>query len=350
MSSMGPSGKNINTQCRVALIGYGYWGPNLARNLRQLLTCDLAAVCDQNVNRLVEVKRLYSTSYTTTNFRDLLSEPTIEAVVIATPAQTHHALARESLLSGKHVLVEKPMAMSSAEAKDLIDIANRQKRVLMVGHTFEYSPAVHKIKELVTAGQIGDLYYIYSTRVNLGQVQRDLNALWSIAPHDLSILIYLLESMPLEVSARGASYLNKDVEDVVFVNLLFHGGVIAQVHGSWLDPSKVRRMTLVGSQKMIVYDDVADEGKVKVYDKGVYRKDAENYGEFQYKLHSGDIHIPKIDMTEPLRNECAHFIECVQQGKKPLTDGESGLRVVKILEAAQKSMENRGMDVEINGG
>jgi predicted dehydrogenase len=237
--------------------------------------------------------------------------------------------------------------MGRAQAEELIEVAARQKKILMVGHIFEYNPAVHKIKELISSGQIGDLYYIYSTRVNLGRVQSDLNALWSIAPHDISILIYLLESMPLEVSARGASYLNKNVEDVIFVNLLFSGGVIAQVHGSWLDPSKVRRMTVVGSRKMIVYDDVDDEGKVKVYEKGVYRKGDDIYGEFQYKLHSGDIHIPKIDMTEPLRNECAHFIECIQQGKKPLTDGENGLRVVKVLEAAQKSLENRGTVVEI---
>jgi len=335
------------TQISVALIGYGYWGPNLARNFHQLHTCHLAAVCDQDLSRLAEVKRLYPTSHTTTNYRELLSDPNIEATIIATPAQTHHALVRESLLSGKHVLVEKPLALSSAQAKELIEIAARQKKILMVGHIFEYNPAVHKIKELMSGDQIGDLYYIYSTRVNLGRIQSDLNALWSIAPHDISILIFLLESMPLEVSARGASYLNKSVEDVVFVNLVFPKGIIAQVHGSWLDPSKVRRMTVVGSRKMIVYDDVDDEGKVKVYEKGVYRKGDDIYGEFQYKLHSGDIHIPKIDMTEPLRNECSHFIECIQQGKKPLTDGENGLRVVRVLEAAQKSLENRGAVVEI---
>jgi predicted dehydrogenase len=296
------------------------------------------------------VERLYPSTRTATDYREILTDLTTNAVAIATPAQTHYVLAKEAFLAGKHVLVEKPLAMSSAQAEELVALATQQGKVLMVGHTFEYNPAVHKIKELIASGQIGDIYYIYSTRVNLGLVQRDLNALWSIAPHDISILIYLLESMPLEVSARGASYLNKNVEDVVFVNLLFPRGVVAQVHGSWLDPSKVRRMTVVGSQKMVIYDDVDDEGKIKVYDKGVYKKGDPIFGEFQYKVHSGDIYIPKIDMTEPLRNECAHFIECIQEGKKPLTDGENGLRVVRVLEAAQKSLENRGTVVEINRG
>jgi predicted dehydrogenase len=336
------------TQISVALIGFGYWGPNLARNFYQLPTSKLAAVCDQDMSRLAEVERLYPMSRTKTKYRELLTDPSIEGVVIATPAQTHYTLAQEALLAGKHVLVEKPLAMDSTQAEELIEIAARQNKILMVGHIFEYNPAVHKIKELISGGQIGGLYYIYSTRVNLGRVQSDLNALWSITPHDISILIYLLEAMPLEVSARGASYLNKSVEDVVFVSLLFPQGVIAQVHGSWLDPSKVRRMTVVGSKKMIIYDDVDDEGKVKVYEKGVYQKGDDIYGEFQYKLHSGDIYIPKIDMTEPLRNECAHFIECIQKGKRPLTDGENGLRVVKVLEAAQKSLENRGTVMQID--
>ena len=340
----------MNVYCRVALIGYGYWGPNLARNFHSLSNCHLTAVCDQDTTRLSEVERLYPSTRTATDYREILTDLTTNAVAIATPAQTHYVLAKEAFLAGKHVLVEKPLAMSSAQAEELVALATQQGKVLMVGHTFEYNPAVHKIKELIASGQIGDIYYIYSTRVNLGLVQRDLNALWSIAPHDISILIYLLESMPLEVSARGASYLNKNVEDVVFVNLLFPRGVVAQVHGSWLDPSKVRRMTVVGSQKMVIYDDVDDEGKIKVYDKGVYKKGDPIFGEFQYKVHSGDIYIPKIDMTEPLRNECAHFIECIQEGKKPLTDGENGLRVVRVLEAAQKSLENRGTVVEINRG
>lgn len=334
-------------QIEIALVGYGYWGPNLARNLHQIPDCDLAVVCDLDSARLAEVERFYPTTATTTDYQDILTDSAINAVVIATPVPTHYSLTRQALQAGKHVLVEKPLAMSTAEAQELIEVAARQNRILMVGHTFEYNPAVQKIKELVTTGKIGQLYYIYCTRVNLGRVQSQLNALWSIAPHDISILLYLMESLPVEVSARGATYLNSAVEDVVFVDLVFPDNVTAHVHASWLDPSKVRKMTIVGSQKMIIYDDVASEGKVKVYDKGVYRKGDEIYGEFQYKLHSGDIHIPRIEMTEPLRNECAHFVECIKEGRRPLTDGENGLRVVQVLEAAQKSLRNRGVPVEV---
>jgi predicted dehydrogenase len=217
-----------------------------------------------------------------------------------------------------------------------------------VGHVFEYNPAVLKIKELIDDGQIGQVYYLYSNRVNLGRVQSDINVLWSIAPHDVSISLFLLEEMPVQVSARGASYLNGRVEDVVFVTMFFPGDVMAHIQASWLDPSKVRRMTVVGSEKMIIYDDVASEGKVKIYDKGVYRKGESIYGEFQYKIHSGDINIPKINMSEPLRNECAHFVECVRSGASPRTGGENGLRVVRVLEAAQRSLSSGGETVRLS--
>lgn len=332
----------------VALIGYGYWGPNLARNLHQLPGCNLTACCDLDPSRLALVQRLYPNTHTNNQVTEVWDDGSIQAVAIATPAPTHFELAKAALEAGKHVLVEKPLTLSSREAEVLIELAQAQGRVLMVGHTFEYNPAVLKIKELIDEGQLGEVYYVYSTRVNLGRVQRDLNALWSIAPHDISILICLLGAMPLEVSARGATYLNSGVEDVVFVDLLFANGVMAHVHASWLDPSKVRRMTIVGSKKMVVYDDVESEGKVKIYDKGVLKVgNGQIFGEFQYRLHSGDIHIPRIDMSEPLHNECAHFIECIREGKRPRTDGESGLRVVKVLEAAQRSLEKRGISVEM---
>jgi len=332
----------------IALIGYGYWGPNLARNLHELTESKLVACCDLNPDRLTLAQRLYPEIKVTTQASDILNDSRVDAVVIATPARTHFELARAALIAGKHVLVEKPLTLNTREAEELILLAERHHRVLMVGHTFEYNPAVLKIKELLDDGQIGDVYYAYSVRVNLGRVQRDLNALWSIAPHDVSIMLFLLGQMPLEVSARGTSHLNNGIEDVVFVTLLFPNNILAHIHASWLDPSKVRQMTIVGSKKMIVYDDVASEGKVRVYDKGVLRVDNGHiYGEFQYKLHSGDIYIPRIDMTEPLHNECAHFIECIQQGKRPRSDGESGLRVVKVLEAAQRSLEQRGVPVEI---
>ena len=266
---------------------------------------------------------------------------------VATPARTHYELAKRALERGKHVLVEKPLAMSSAEAGELTELAVKQDRTLMVGHTFEYNPAVWKIKELVDAGHIGRVFYIYANRVNLGRVQSDINALWSIAPHDISIVLYLLGAMPLEVSARGAGFLNAAIEDVVFMTLTFPGDVLVHIQASWLDPSKTRRMTIVGSDKMIIYDDVDNEGKVKIYDKGVYRKGDPAYGEFQYRVHSGDISIPKIDMTEPLANECAHFVDCAFTGKTPRSDGASGQRTVRVLEAAQKSLEMKGAAVKV---
>jgi predicted dehydrogenase len=328
---------------RVALIGYGYWGPNLARNLHQLPESVFAACCDLDAGRLAKVAALYPGVRTTTRLEDIWEDPSIEAVVIATPARTHFSLARQALLAGKHVLVEKPIAMSSPETEELIALAEGRRRVLMVGHTFEYNPAVLKIKEFIDAGTLGDIYYLYSTRVNLGRVQQDLNALWSIAPHDISIMNFLLGTMPVEVSARGAKYLSGRVEDVVFADLAYPNGVIAHIHASWLDPSKVRKMTIVGSRKMIVYDDIDPEGKVRLYDKGADRiNGSQIYGEFQYKLRTGDIYIPKIDLTEPLYLECAHFVECVKEGRRPRTDGVNGLRVVRVLEAAERSMAKNG--------
>ena len=332
-----------DTMVRVALVGYGYWGPNLARNLHELPTCQLSVCCDLDERKLAQVRAYYPSVRTTQSLGDALDDAEIQAVVIATPARTHFALAGQALRAGKHVLVEKPIAMSSQETEALIALAGERQRVLMVGHTFEYNPAVLKIKALLDEKALGNLYYIYSTRVNLGRVQQDLNALWSIAPHDISIMNYLLDAMPLEVSARGAKYLSGNVEDVVFADMTYPGGVIAHVHASWLDPSKVRKMTLVGSDKMIVYDDIDPEGKVRLYDKGATRVNGSQvYGEFQYKLRSGDIYIPRLDGTEPLRNECAHFVECVQEGRRPRTDGLNGLRVVRVLEAAERSLARNG--------
>ena len=247
---------------RIGLIGYGYWGPNLARNFHQLASAWLVACADTDAARPEEAARLYPLKQTATDYRELLENPTLDAVVVSTPARSHYEITRAALERGKHVLVEKPLAMSTAEARELADCARASDRVLMVGHTFEFNPAVWKIKELLTARSIGDLYYIYSNRVNLGRVQRDINALWSIAPHDVSILLYLLDSMPLTVSARGATYVSEKVEDVVFVLLSFPNNVIAHVHASWLDPSKTRQMTIVGSEKMIVYDDVDPEARL----------------------------------------------------------------------------------------
>ncbi len=327
---------------RVALVGCGYWGPNLARNFHQLPEAELVACCDVNAQALDRMRLLYPGIRATDDFEAICRDEGIDAIAIATPARTHFGLARAALQWGKHVLVEKPLTLSSREAEELIALAEATGKILMVGHVFQYNPAVRYIKRLLETGELGELYYLYSTRVNLGRVQSDINALWSIAPHDISILLYLLEDDPEWVSAHGATYLTDGIEDVVFIDMGFPGGILAHVHVSWLDPSKVRRMTIVGSKQMVVYDDVADEGKIRLYEKGVYRKDEPGFGEFQYRVHSGAIVIPRLELIEPLRLECQHFIECVRTGRRPETDGLNGLRVVRILEAAQASMRRQG--------
>lgn len=339
----------ISTQTqpvRIAQVGYGYWGPNLARNFAQLPDAELTYVVDASPEARATAQRLYHCK-TVATIEEALADPQVDAVVLATPARTHHDLALAALNAGKHLLIEKPLAMSVAEGRAIVQVAAEQERVLMVGHVFEYNPAVHYIKRAIDAGELGEVYYLYSRRVNLGRVQSDINALWSIAPHDISIAIHLLGQAPEAVSCHGAACLNGQVEDVIFLTLHFPGNVLCHIHVSWLDPSKTRELTVVGSRKMIVYDDVATEGKVRIYDKGAFRKGDPIYGEFQYKLHSGDIWIPRIDMQEPLRLECAHFVECIRNGKQPLTDGENGLRVVSVLEAGQKSLNAGGIKVEL---
>lgn len=337
---------NHEKPIHIAQVGYGYWGPNLARNFAQLPDAELTYVVDASAEARSTAQRLYGCKAVAT-LEEALADPVVDAVVLATPARTHHTLASAALQAGKHVFIEKPLAMSVSEGQAIVDLAAQQERILMVGHVFEYNPAVHYIKRALQAGELGEVYYLYSRRVNLGRVQSDINALWSIAPHDVSIAIYLLEQAPEAVSCQGAACLNGQVEDVIFLTLHFPGNVLCHIHVSWLDPSKTREMTVVGSRKMIVYDDVATEGKVRIYDKGAFRKGDPIYGEFQYKLHSGDIWIPRIDMQEPLKLECAHFIECIRQGKRPLTDGENGLRVVRALEAGQQSLNSGGMKVAL---
>jgi len=333
---------------KVGVIGAGYWGPNLIRNMFQI--ADLTVVCDSDPKRLDYIGSLYPAVSRTTDHRQVFAASDVQAVVVATPARTHYRLTKAALVAGKHVLVEKPLALTSSEAWELVKLADQVNRVLMVGHTFMYNPAVRKMKELIDAGEIGDVYYVYSNRVNLGRVRQDINALWNIAPHDISILLYLLNRMPTWVAAQGAIFLQEGIEDVVFATLRFDGNVIAHVQVSWLDPSKVRRMTVVGSKKMIIYDDVASEGKIRIYNKGALKVGNEAiYGEYQIKLHSGDIYIPKIEMTEPLRNECIHFTECIETGQQPLTDGRNGWQVVRILEAAQRSLKSGGQPVEVSG-
>jgi predicted dehydrogenase len=328
----------------IALVGYGYWGPNLARNFHQLAGVKLAYVVDPNPAARAQAEQRYGCA-TAARLDEILADPALAGVVVATPARTHFTLARDALAAGKHVLVEKPLTMDLDEGAELIALARQQQLTLMVGHVFEYNPAVRYIKTLIERGELGEIFYLYSRRVNLGRVQSDVNALWSIAPHDISIALYLLGQMPEAVRCQGASCLNGRVEDVVFLTLFFPNNLLCHVHASWLDPSKTREMTVVGSRKMVVYDDVSTEGKVRIYDKGAFRKGDVTYGDFQYKLHSGDILIPRLDLHEPLQMECAHWIDCIRTGSPPLTDGENGLRVLKVLDAGERSLRQEGAKI-----
>ncbi len=334
---------------RVALLGFGYWGPNLARNLHLRLGRAWVACVDPDPARRGEVAHRYPWVRVLADPAGVLADPGVDAVVIASPARTHAELAHRALAAGKHVMVEKPLALTTDGAIALAEEAGASGRVLMVGHTFEYNPAVTKMRALLEAGELGDLYYLHSQRVNLGRIQQDVNALWSIGPHDVSIANYLVGTAPRWVSARGARYLGTDVEDVVFATLGYDGGVLAHVHVSWLDPSKLRRTTMVGSRRMVVFDDLDSEAKLRVYDKGADPVGVGEFGEYQFRLRSGDIHVPRTDLTEPLALELDHFLECVRTGATPRTDAWNGVRVVATLEAAQQSLDKGGLQVGVAG-
>jgi predicted dehydrogenase len=343
----------------VALIGLGYWGPNLARNIAILEGAELHTLCDAQQDRLTRQGRQYPGTRTTSDFESVLADDAVDAVVLATPVSSHFDLAKQALLASKHVMVEKPLAQTSAQCAELVDLAAAANVTLMVGHVFLYNAAVRRMKEYIDSGELGDVHYVYSQRLNLGQVRHDVNALWNFAPHDLSILMYWLGNDPERVIARGYSYVQPSIEDVVFITLDFPGGIGANVHISWLDPFKTRQMTVVGSKKMIVYDDVSADARITIYDKGVARSrrpDAdppgsyETFGEFQLLLRAGDVLIPKVDFVEPLRVELQHFVDCIRSGERPLTDGVSGLRVVRALEAAQRSMDAGGAAQVIETG
>lgn len=329
-------------------IGAGAWGQNLLRNFTNLKDCDLKICCDKNKSALEKIKLNYNDKVKVTDdFGELLKEPKLDAVVIATLPLTHARLAIKALSKGKHVFVEKPLALKIEDAKKMIRAAQKNKKILMVGHLLLYHPAVKKLKTYIKEGVLGDIHYIYSTRVNLGQVRAEENALWSLTAHDISVAMYLLEKMPLRVQATGKSYIRKNIQDVVFVALNFKNNVIAHIHASWLDPHKIRKFTIVGAKKMAIFDDMESSEKIRLYDKGFdWQKNYGNYETF-LTLREGDIHIPKIDMVEPLKLECQHFIDCIVNKKQPFTDGENGLRVLQVLNAAQKSMVQDGRPVKI---
>jgi len=339
---------------KVGLIGLGYWGPNLARVAMTHELATLTMVCDQDPRRWRDMSRKLPGVTFTQDAEQIFKNSRIDAILIATPAGTHYGLAKAALEANKHTFVEKPLALSSEECADLIELAESRQQILMVGHVFLYNAAVRKLREYIESGEVGKLYYLYSQRLSLGKIRNDVNALWNFAPHDVSIILYLLGENPSVVTAKGYSYIQESNEDVAFMTLDFPSGVAANVHISWLDPHKVRRMTLVGSKKMVVYDDTSAEAKLTVYDKGIsraeptrYLGDFKSYGDFQLLLRSGDIFIPKINLTEPLEMEFAHFIECINSNSRPLSDGENGLLVVKVLEAASKSLKGGGVPVKV---
>ena len=319
---------------RIGLAGLGYWGPNLARNFDEL--ADLAWLCDLAPELRDRFAARYPRARVTSDFGELLSDPTVDAVVVATPVVTHFELARRALEAGKHVFVEKPMALHAAEAEELVALAEEQERVLMPGHLLLYHPGVKKLEELVVSGELGEIRYVYGNRQNLGKFRTDENALGSLGAHDLSVILHLVGEEPTEVWARGEAYVNPPVEDVVFCYLRFPSGIVAHMHLSWLDPHKMRKMTVVGSKKMAVFDDMELERKITVYDKGEQRP-AETYGE--WLTRTGDIYSPRIANAEPLKLECQHFLSLVAGDGDPLAAARDGAVVVRTLEALQASLE-----------
>lgn len=331
----------------VGVIGLGYWGPNLVRNFLSTDGVDKVVAADLNAQRIQAASRKFPNLGLTKDYKELLKSPDVDAVAIATPVSTHYELAKEALLNGKHVILEKPMTSKVSDAEDLINIAGRNKLTLMVDHTFIFTGAVRKIKQLISSGEIGDLHYFDSVRVNLGLFQHDVNVVWDLATHDLSIMDYLVESRPVSVAAFGAAHYNH-IEDVAYVIVNFNNGVIAHFHVNWLAPVKVRQILIGGSKKMILYDDVEPSEKVKVYDKGVNISSSEGIYRALIEYRAGDMYAPKIDSSEALSRLSSHFVECIRDSKKPVTDGESGLNVVRILQAAQESISHNGKLVTID--
>jgi predicted dehydrogenase len=327
---------------RVAVIGYGYWGPNVVRNLHGLEHCEVVSVCDKNTAVLKRASRQYPAIQMTTDFAEVLSSPQIDAVAIVTPVWTHFALAKAALENGKHVFLEKPLTSTTEQAEELIELAERKNLKLMVDHTFLFSGPVQKIRQLVDSGVLGKLYYFDSTRVNLGLFQHDVNVIWDLAPHDLSIMDHIIQEKPEAVVATGGRHLN-GLADLAFITIYFPGTVIAHVNVNWLSPVKVRTTLIGGEQKMLVWNDLDNDEKIRVYDKGVKITSKEDLDrELLVSYRSGDIWAPKIEQTEPLNVELAYFIDCIRSDRKPMNDGESGLRVVKLLEAADASLQKRG--------
>ena len=341
----------MTKQIVIGLVGCGYWGPNLVRNFRLLADCRLKSICDVSEERLTHLRNLYPGLETETKYENLLKDPALNAIVIATSVKFHHAMAKGSLLAGKHTFIEKPMAASVAQCEELIAIAKQQGVILMVGHTFLYSPAVRKIKEIVDRNDIGEIRYISARRLNLGLFQKDINVAWDLAPHDISIILYIMQETPYSVNCRGAAHVTPGIEDVTSMSLHFSNEKSATIQSSWLDPKKVREITIVGSERMIVYDDVVAQEKIKIFDVNVKRPPRyDTFAEFHYAYHYGDTYSPYIKADEPLKIECQHFLDCIRNGRTPITSGTKGLEVVKILEASTASIKLHGAPIDLPTG
>lgn len=332
---------------RVAVVGAGAWGINHVRTFARAKGAELVLVCDSSEKQLARAKELAPGARLAMGFDAAIAAPDVEAIVLATPAVLHAAQAKAALEAGKHVFVEKPLALHANDAEDVVKTADRVGKIVMVGHLMLYHPVMDRLKSMIAAGELGQIYYLYAQRLNLGRFRRDENAMWSLAPHDISMILALVGETPQSVSARGGSYLHPGVDDVVFMNLRFQNNVIANIHLSWLDPRKERRLTIVGSKKMVEFDDMHPVEKLRIYDKGFDRPpEFTEFGEY-LTIRSGDVHIPHVPLVEPLSVEARHFIEAVAGNKQPLTDGASGLAVVKVLEAGQRSLAANGTPIEI---
>jgi predicted dehydrogenase len=337
-----------NEMINVAVVGCGYWGPNLIRNFSLLSECHVKYACDLEESRLQHIKSVYPKLETATKFETVIDDRDVHAVAIATPVRSHHLIAKACLESGKHVFIEKPMAGSVEECNDLINIAEKNNLKIVVGHTFMYSPPVRKIKEIIQRGTLGEVLYVSARRLNLGLFQKDINVAWDLAPHDISIILYVLGQIPESVNCQGQAHINPDIEDVTVMTMKFGRDGFAIIQSSWLDPNKVREMTFVGSKRMLVYDDLEQNEKIKIYDKRVETPPYyDTFAEFQYAYHYGDIYSPYLKMYEPLRMECQQFIDCIQNGSDCESDGYNGLQVVSILEGAIKSLKTGGVQVNL---
>jgi predicted dehydrogenase len=343
----------VDQNIKVGVIGCGYWGPNLLRNIAENDGAELRWICDLDLKRATAMGRRYPAARVTADLNELLTDPALDAVIIATPVGTHFDFARAALEAGKHILVEKPLTASVTEAEQLIELAARRDLALMVDHTFVYTGAVRKIKEIVDSGELGDLLYFDATRINLGLFQDDINVVWDLAPHDLSIMDFVIARQPQAVTATGSCHIKKGTENIAYVMLHFPDEFIAHFHFNWLSPVKIRHALIAGSRKMVVYDDIEPTEKVRVYDSGVTttrtadKEDREAAYRTLVSYRTGDVWVPKLDSTEALHYVCKEFLAAIREKRRPLTDGQAGLRVVRLLEAAQKSMDQGGAKINV---